>query len=61
VFIAGKTNVGVEGERARRREVTVLSQIPEAILASVLAEQGAIRTVSAHRRSSMWRIGELSV
>lgn len=34
-----------------------LSQIPLAIFAKVSAEHGAISTMSAHRRSSMWRIG----
>ena len=51
VFMAGNRYVGVEGERARRSEVARLSQMPPAILARVLAEQGAIKTTSAHRRS----------
>jgi hypothetical protein len=41
-----------EGELTTR-----LSHTPVAIFASVFAEQGAIRTISAQRRSSMCNIG----
>ena len=36
---------------------TRLSHTPDAIFASVFAEQGAIRTISAQRRSSICNIG----
>ena len=73
VFMAGNTYVGVVGASARSMDVcarpscqvrenktaltTRLSHNPPEILASVLAEQGAMRTISAHRLNSMWRIG----
>lgn len=50
---AARVKVSFE-RRWRRREsrfTRMLSQMPWVILASVLAEQGATRTMSAHRRS----------
>lgn len=67
VFIAGKRRTGTKEGKARRSEVCggisgkrvreqrertmTLSQMPCVIFASVLAEQGATRTISAQRRS----------
>jgi hypothetical protein len=39
------------------RLTTRLSHMPVAIFASVFEEQGAMRTISAQRRSSMCNIG----
>lgn len=44
-------------EDAERDATARLSQMPPAILASVFAEQGATRTTSAQRRSSMCSMG----
>jgi hypothetical protein len=45
------------GEGEGRGLTTRLSHTPVAIFASVFAEQGAMRTISAQRRSSMCNIG----
>ena len=55
----GRNDGDGDGERGRREGglTTRLSHTPVAIFASVLAEQGAMRTTSAQRRSSMCNIG----
>lgn len=53
VDVGWKRELGME----RGRLTTRLSHMPVAIFASVFAEQGAMRTISAQRRSSMCNIG----
>jgi hypothetical protein len=49
---------GNDERGARERGLTTrLSHTPDAIFASVFAEQGAMRTISAQRRSSICNIG----
>jgi hypothetical protein len=62
VMLCDEIGLGTEGndESVGGREgglTTRLSHTPVAIFASVFAEQGAMRTISAQRRSSMCNIG----
>ena len=56
LFMAGAITIGRSVSHARTTHVARLSHIPAASLASVFAESGAIRIISAHLKVTAQRV-----